>query len=278
MEINEMIEKYGITNAEIFLPENSFANKVRLVTTKNNEIFVFKYSSNKKKFAHEISALNYYSQFINIPKVISATSFSENENLIVMTYIKGITYDEYSQMNLINKLAFDYGKILGKLHSIPKLDEFGDENNWKEYCLNLIKKTCDVLEKKGGIEKFKNAIHYLKKSVNLLDKQDCVCLHFDYRPGNVMIDNGQVVGLIDFESSPNGDSVYDFVKFFNCLNTNAKSDFLEGYKSVRRIPENFEEKLEFYTKLNSFGCLSFLINENRFDDNFYKENEGILLG
>lgn len=190
----------------------------------------------------------------------------------------GKTYDEYSQMNLINKLAYDYGKILAQLHSIPKLSEFGKENDWKDYCVSLINKTTDILAKNGSVDKFSGVIDYLKTNLKLVEKQDCVGLHFDYRPGNVMINEGKVIGLIDFESSPNGDSVYDFVKFFNCLDKNAKLDFLEGYKSLRQLPENFDKKLEFYTKLNSFGCLSFLINENRSNDAFYKENEKILLG
>lgn len=277
MNFEQILKLIGLDGRDVFKPDNSFADKVRVVVDKNGKKLVVKVCSNKEKFEHEIKALDYYSKFINVPKPLAKFEFEKsNLYVFVMSFIEGITYDEYSEMEKIEKLAFDYGKILGTLHKIKPLDDFGSKEDWSQKMTGLVEVGIERLDKIGynktRLEKLKV---YFSKHSHFFTPDILVPLHYDYRPGNVMIQNNQVVGLIDFESSPNGDPIYDFVKFFNVLKSQQTREFfLSGYQTEMNLPKLFNQKLEFCTILNSFINLSWLSSQNRSkDDEYFIENE-----
>jgi Ser/Thr protein kinase RdoA (MazF antagonist) len=82
---------------------------------------------------------------------------------------------------------------------------------------------------------------YYAAHINLLSSVDGPCIiHRDFRPGNVLVNNGKLEGIIDWASGRAGFAEEDFCPLE--LNewgehpTKIKS-FLKGYESIRPIPE-----------------------------------------
>ena len=91
------------------------------------------------------------------------------------------------------------------------------------------------------LELFQGTLDCYAKLYASLPEPDGPCwVHFDYRPGNVLVQGTRITGLIDFESSRGGSADLDFIKVKNrvwdvCPGT--KEAFLNGYTSVRPLPD-----------------------------------------
>ena len=106
-------------------------------------------------------------------------------------------------------------------------------------------------------------------------ENDFSCLvHGDFRLGNVM-QNGEQLYLLDFESSAVGDKMSDFCKMLSQeLPQKLHRSFLDGY--IAACPEFDESRLaaslRFYTALESLSALRWCILVGRKDDAFYRQN------
>ena len=74
----------------------------------------------------------------------------------------------------------------------------------------------------------------------------------------------------------NGEYVFDFVKMNRIFNKYNFNIFLNGYKSVRNIDADFDEKLKFYSFFDSYTSLYWCVN-NQIDSDFYKLNYSIVI-
>ncbi len=99
----------------------------------------------------------------------------------------------------------------------------------------------------------------------------------DFRVGNIMIANNNEVGIIDLESMKNGEYVFDFVKMNRIFNEDNFNIFLDGYKSVKSIDADFDEKLKFYSFFDSYTSLYWCVSKNQTDLDFYKLNHSIAM-
>ena len=82
--------------------------------------------------------------------------------------------------------------------------------------------------------------------------------HFDYHPGNILVIEDNISGLIDFESSHGGSADMDFIKIKLQVwdkYPGTKTAFIEGYSTVRRLPD-IENTLPFYTLYVAFGGIA----------------------
>ncbi len=77
----------------------------------------------------------------------------------------------------------------------------------------------------------------LLKSETVTNDGPCV-IHRDFRPGNLIASDGKVRGIIDWSSGRGGFAEDDFcpLEFGEWL-ADCKSSFLEGYASIRKVPD-----------------------------------------
>lgn len=112
------------------------------------------------------------------------------------------------------KLAFEIGVHHAKLHEV-KMPEYGaevkdgfqsiDQNNWRLYIkinFEKLKEPCKEILDKGLFDK---CINHFERAFSVLPQPDGPCIvHMDFRPGNRLINENKVVGVIDFESASSG--------------------------------------------------------------------------
>lgn len=153
-------------------------------------------------------------------------------------------------------------KYLSSLHSV-KLDYFGEfivENNslkispkfnsakeqiYEEY-LTWISKA-----KNTPFEKFiPDLTDWLKNNINVFEDNVFPCLtHNDFSDTNILVlNNGQISGIIDLDNISAGNSVTDIYRIYANFSKDKKElaleTFFKNYKV--ELPTNFEKQIKFY--------------------------------
>nr|WP_245237167.1 phosphotransferase [Paenibacillus ihuae] len=80
----------------------------------------------------------------------------------------------------------------------------------------------------------------------------------DFRPGNILVSNNKVIGIIDYESARRGSAEIDFAKINRYVwevNPQSKPAYVEGYESIRPLPE-LERILPFYNFYDAFSAVA----------------------
>jgi aminoglycoside phosphotransferase (APT) family kinase protein len=115
---------------------------------------------------------------------------------------------------------------------------------------------------------------YVQLHEALPDPDGPCYVHYDFRPGNVLIHGGRISGLIDFESTRGGSADLDFIKIKNevwDVSPETRLPFLAGYQSIRDLPD-IEHTLPLYALYNAYGGIAWCVKRSKLDDPFFDEN------
>ena len=157
--------------------------------------------------------------------------------------------------NEIKKLTVTAGEILSKIHSI-KTKGFGEINSlgvgefktWSEYMLNQDKKRELVLEeaRKIGVDTklIQQAFAILAKNKDIYKHTESRLAHSDYGIKHMLVNNGKLNGIIDFENCRGADIAYDF-SWWNYFGQNRPPVewLIEGYVKNGNLGENFDTRM-----------------------------------
>lgn len=272
-EIKKIFKNLGIKVAKITKASNSFNSNVYIINS-SNEKYVLKISNNERKRDVESRYMTYLSKYLPTAKVLDKGCIDE-KNYIVMTFFDGENKFDEEANSLSDKELKNVGVLLGKLHNAPLIDD--DNDSWINYLIDGLEKTQDVLKQvfKDDNETIYN---YLKKYINekLKNNYNNSILHMDFRIGNLMFNDNEI-GLIDMESMKNGEYVFDFVKTHRVLTKDKFDILLSGYKEIRKIDNDFFQKLDFYSLFDSYTSLWWSASRNKTDSDFYKMNYAIVI-
>lgn len=274
-----MKENYKEIVKEIFLKEqiavnsicdtqNSYNSKVfKVVGEKQNYIIKF-YKTSSKRLCEE-KYLKYLKKYLQVASIISSSNIN-NYNYIIMECLNGENVSDENANLLSNEQMYEVGVILGTLHSIPIID--ADDDSWVKYLYKCLEISEDIL-KSIFLDENANIQNYLRSKIKTLIENsynNCI-MHMDFRFGNLMF-RGNDISVIDFESTKNGDHVFDFVKINRLLNENNFKQVINGYKTKKKLDNDFFEKLEFYSLFDSYTSLYWCVANNQTESDFYKVN------
>ena len=102
------------------------------------------------------------------------------------------------------------------------------------------------------------SLHHFEQQLKLLPPSQGVSfIHMDFRPGNILVHENQVAGIIDFESTRIGATEMDFSKinreiFIKYPGT--MEAYQQGYKSIRSLID-LQEILPFYRFIDAFNSI-----------------------
>ena len=257
---------------------NSFNMICEKILLQNNEAFVVKYYQNKKnEFNSIISEKNSLSYLANITSLVPKIKFNSNE-LLIIDYIENndikdknyqvILAEVISKIhqNTNNRYGFQFDAQIGAL---KQTNEFID--NWvvffREKRLNSIFElinnddpmTNNINQK---IEKLLKNIHN-----HIPNNPIHRLLHGDLWAGNILYNNGKLVGLIDpgiFFGHNELEIAY--LTWFNFVN----EEFLKIYSNIIPIERDYFEYEPIY---QLYYCL---LNVHLWDRIYIKEVEKLL--
>lgn len=265
--VREVFLREKITINDICDTQNSYNSKVFKVIGDNQDYIIKFYKDNAKRLCEE-KYLRYLKQYIKVASVISSSTIN-NYNYIIMEYLKGDNISDDDCNSLSKEQLYKVGVILGTLHSLPIIDD--NNNSWINYLYNCLEISRNILKSIFPNENDKIQ-EYLKDRIKtLIEKSYNNCImHMDFRFGNLIFTDD--ISVIDFESTKNGDSVFDFVKINRLLNEDNFQQVISGYRTKKELDNDFFEKLEFYSLFDSYTSLYWCVVNNQTDGNFYKVN------
>ncbi len=170
-------------------------------------------------------------------------------------------------------LCFQAGKTLGELHSSTEYDSYGwmketdgdierTRMSWQQVFQAMYDDRIEGLEGTEFAEYRKEVKKFVKDRIDSMNPEGPVLGHDDYRPGNIMVRDSEIVGVIDWARAYATDPLYDMVKaemnFMNELETivdeeEVSKSFRKGYRTSRK--PNLDEREEVYRANTVLGMM-----------------------
>ncbi len=218
-----------------------------------------------------------FKDILPVPKIINLVEpGSDVHGAILMQCLPG---DLLQLSSLTEELAYDLGAVLAGLH-LNRTEYYGDLIDPDS--LSLDPKNYFTFKFEEGIQECADHLpqnlleqcrQYYDANIKLLDTVDGPCItHRDFRPGNIMVNNGKLEGIIDWASARAGFAEDDFCPWELgewTTNTGNKEAFLKGYASIRPVP-NYEAIMPFLRLNRAIAVIGFTVKRGTWNNSSAK--------
>lgn len=207
-------------------------------------------------YLRETFFLKCFEDKIPVPRIIQLVQpVADIHGAILMERLPG---NLLNSADINDKLAYEIGSILAKIHS-TKMEGYGDLTQPDQLSLNP--RVPFTLKFEEGLDECKD--HFpvsiidqcrtiFDRHLDLLAVADGPCVvHRDFRPGNLIVFNDQIQGVIDWSSGRGSFAEEDFSPIELgewSLNHTHRRALFAGYASIRPVPH--------YQELIPLLCLS----------------------
>lgn len=265
---------------------NGETNEVYAVTAAGRELIVRIHHGPKNRFAKEAWIFKQCAAIgIPVPEMLLVDELDlegKPAKVCVETKMEGVGMDKMPQLrepgrqaDLI-KLLNQLGKILKKLHSI-RIEGFGpielDRTSRYKTVRDLITKddkiNRELLAK--GLEGNEAARNLLQTAYRVLESEaakhgetSSSLLHNDLSPSHIIVKDGNVSGLIDFESACAGDPIMEFALWDFKLNSDYPTKYImDGYGTLDTFSREFASEMSFWKVFRALHSLAYCLQEKK---------------
>lgn len=169
------------------------------------------------------------------------------------------------------------GRYLAELHSKLVFNcagEFVVDNeklildcqDWEDWLSDYAYKWIGKLKKSRFSDLRYKAEKFFKEYLHLVEEDHFCCLHYDISPDNLLIKNGEIQGVIDWEKAISGPPEWDLgntreamiYRWFESdeISTNLENKFFAAYRSSRRLKQGWKMKVLYYETLQRFRYMA----------------------
>jgi len=265
---------------------DSIIAEVYKVVTFDKKTFILKICPRVDDYHREVFFLCKLKDCIPVPQIIATVEPSNSHfGAILMEYLKGELLEE---ADWSNDLAFEVGVVLARLHN-NRADGFGDltkpDTLVREPNLYFNEKFQEELnECKEHLPKnlIGKCSAYLDSCQSFLAKVDGPCIvHRDFRPGNMIVLQRRLQGIIDWSSARSGFAEQDFcsIEHFKWGSySKYKQTLLDGYSSIRPVP-SYQSILPLLQIARALGVIGYTFKSKTWDNSnsgLYRYNRRFL--
>lgn len=189
---------------------------------------------------------------------------------------------------ITDHIAYEMGSLLARIHS-NKAPGYGDLTQPHHLSPNpaihftfKFNEGLDECAEHLPKELLADCRRYHDTHINLLSSVDGPCItHRDFRPGNVIIHEGKIQGIIDWAGGRGGFAEEDFcpLEFGEWSTSNfIKESFLKGYASIRAVPD-YENVMPLLRLSRAIATIGFTVKcgtWNNRDSSLYLRNRTFL--
>jgi Ser/Thr protein kinase RdoA (MazF antagonist) len=230
-----------------FLPivhEDAMVAIVYKILEPGNSPYILKICERPNDFHREIFFLEYFAKSLPVPRIIKTVAAGKNiSSAILMHYLPG---NLLKTTDLNHTLAHHIGAVLAQIHS-NSTQGFGDlsqpDQLTTDPCFHFTQKfTEGIAECKNHLPTalIKKCSAYYEANRQALTAVDGPCMiHRDFRPNNIIVQNHELQGIIDWSSGRASFAEDDFcpIEHEEWLGFSTyKKSFLTGYASIRPVP------------------------------------------
>lgn len=201
---------FGLEVHTVLPVSESFSSTVLRFAADDGRQYVVKQPWSQRKAEREEAALLALHDHPDVPKLLAVHALDGVSYLL----IEGRDATPWTDVaNAGPELLVELGRSMQLLHA-HQAESFDGLTTWHE----LLQHNADRYQPAIG----PNDRELADKAVRLLggylhevpDSDQAVLVHFDLRPGNLLVKNNTIVGLIDFESCRGGHASMDFFKLW----------------------------------------------------------------
>jgi Ser/Thr protein kinase RdoA (MazF antagonist) len=226
--------------------EDAIIADVYKVSHPSKPTLILKKCASESEYYRELFFLRHLQSSLPVPRLIDSVAPSSNTaGAILMEYLEGhlLHPNDWSE-----GLFYELGTVLARLH-LNRTDAYGDltkpEKMQSTAASYFEEKFSEELQECGA--HLPNSLitmceRYFSAHRDLFDHVDGPCMiHRDFRPGNIMIRNGKIGGVIDWAGARSGFAEQDFCGMEHPQwpkDAVYKNAFLKGYGNIRPIPDS----------------------------------------
>jgi Ser/Thr protein kinase RdoA (MazF antagonist) len=260
--------RFNLQNATFSLVEHEDAIVaiVYKVTQSNGTQLILKICKLPNHYFREIYFLKYFANKLAVPHVIQVVEPQAGINgAILMECLSGTVL---KVTDLTEALAHEMGLLLATIH-LNRTSGYGDLIEQESLTADprryfTIKFEESLSECRHHLSKalLEQCQSYYDTYIDLLGSVDGPCMvHRDFRPGNVMVQEGKIQGIIDWSSGGASFAEEDFCSLEHeewSNNPLIKKSFLTGYTSIRPIP-NYIATMPLLRLSKALAVIGFLV-------------------
>jgi aminoglycoside phosphotransferase (APT) family kinase protein len=272
MQMNDSIslyqERLNLHNA-IFTRiehEEAMVALVYKITLSSGTELILKICDRPNDFAREVYFLKYFAGVIPVPRIVDSVEPAVGiHGAILMECLPGASLPI---TDFTDALAYEMGSLLARIHC-NRTTGYGDlifpydlHNDPRIYFTQKFQEGMAECANHLPETLLDQCQQYYEKHSDLLLAADGPCItHRDFRPGNVLVDNGTIQGIIDWSSARASFAQEDFCAMEHRewpTFSSTKNSFLAGYASIRPVP-NYSDMMPLLRLSRAIAVIGFTV-------------------
>lgn len=252
--------------------EDAMVATVYKVTKPDGEQLILKISKRPNDCLREAYFLKQLAGTLPVPKIIQIIEPSENiDGAILMEYLPGklLKMEEITE-----NLAYEIGQSLARIH-LNRLPGYGDpvagylSHDPRVYFTFKFEEGLGECRHHLPLDLIEKCQNYYEANIDLLLSVDGPCIvHRDFRPGNLIVQDGKLKGVIDWAGARASFAEEDFCSTEHgewLYNDLSKKSFLAGYVSIRPLP-NYLHLIPFLRLNKAIATIGFTIKKGTWEN------------
>ena len=257
--------------------DDAMVSVVYRVTLASGTQLILKICPRTNEYLREVYFLRHFADKLPVPRIMQLV-YPENgvDGAILMECLPG-TLLKSSQFT--NALAYEIGSQLACIH-LNRVAGYGDLT--QPHGLSQDSRVHFTLKFEEGIDECRNHLppamleqcrSYYDTHLDLFDAVDGPCMiHRDFRPGNLIVDKVQLLGIIDWSSGRASFAEEDFCSLEHGEWPNyptSKESFLRGYASIRPVP-NYGNIMPLLRISKSIATIGFTVKRGTWENSSFR--------
>ncbi|HEV8052625.1 MAG TPA: aminoglycoside phosphotransferase family protein [Parachlamydiaceae bacterium] len=214
------------------------------ITQPDGKQFILKICDRINDYLREVHFLKLFAGKLPVPQIIEVVQPDDHiHGAILMECLPGSLLQS---KELSESLAYEIGSCLAGIH-LMRLYGYGDplqdhlNSEPRAYFTLKFEEGLDECNEHLPLSLIEKCHRYYNSHLDLLMSVDGPCVaHRDFRPGNLIVQDGKLQGIIDWAGARASFAEEDFCSLEHgewSNNPLSKKSFLDGYASVRPIPD-----------------------------------------
>jgi Ser/Thr protein kinase RdoA (MazF antagonist) len=263
--------------------EDAMVAVVYKITHSDGEQLILKICDRPNDYLREVLFLKHFAGILPVPKIIQVVEPTEGiHGAILMECLPGALL---KTDDLTGTLAYEIGRCLALIHLNP-LPVYEDpisrdfNSDPRVYFTLKFEEGLEECRHHLPIELINQSQSYYEANVDLLMAVDGPCIvHRDFRPGNLIVHNGKLQGIIDWSGARASFAEEDFCSMEHgewAHNPHVKKSFLAGYASIRPVPD-YHHLIPFLRLNKAIATIGFSVKRGTWESSrVYQYNRQFL--